>query len=184
MPETIHDTTKRRHLQAEQPADDWSSEVVPRLPKRLEEQAKVLKAFKRSREIRSASELLRGLLAYVYTVHSFQHLAIWSVLIGLAEVSANNWRKRLQRACAWGQWLLQEVLAVSNALAPWVLRAGIRRILLIDGTHLKCRGPLAQVWRVHTAFDLMRGRLTQLKVTDTHEAEHLEMFDAASREIW
>ena len=33
------------------------------------------------------------------------------------------------------------------------------------------------VWRVHTAFDLLAGRLTQLKVTDCHEGEHLEIFE-------
>ena len=31
--------------------------------------------------------------------------------------------------------------------------------------------------RVHTAFDLLAGRLTQIKVTDCHEGEHLEIFD-------
>ena len=33
------------------------------------------------------------------------------------------------------------------------------------------------VWRVHTAFDLLAGRLTQLKVTDQSVGEHLEIFE-------
>jgi hypothetical protein len=99
-------------------------------------------------------------------VHSFEHLSIWSVLLGMADVSANDWRKRLQGASAWLSWLLQEVLAASSAVSPWLVRGGWRRILLIDGTHLSCPGPLGMVWRVHTAFDLLAGRLTQLKVTD------------------
>jgi hypothetical protein len=153
MPSATHDTTPCKQLQEQGPSDDWSTEVLPRLPQGLEQEARAHQAFARSRQIRSASDLLRGLLAYVYTVHSFKHLAIWSVLIGLADVSANDWRKRLQRAAAWGQWLLQEVLASSSQVAPWLVRAGVRRVLLIDGTHLKCRGPLGLVWRVHTAFD-------------------------------
>jgi hypothetical protein len=56
--------------------------------------------------------------------------------------------------------------------------------LLVDGTHLKCFGPLGEVWRVHTAFDVLAGRLTQLKVTDMPEAEHLEVFDEASQGMW
>src|SRR5205807_1272350 len=59
----------------------------------------------------------------------------------------------------------------------WVGRAGVKRILLRDGTHWKCQGPKGMVWRVHTAFDLLAGRLTQVKVTDQHEGEHLEVFD-------
>src|SRR5215472_15997518 len=83
------------------PLDDWTREVVPRLPAHLEHQAKELKAFERHRQVSSATDLLRGLLAYVYAVHSFQHLSIWSVLVGVADVSANAWRKHLQRSSAW-----------------------------------------------------------------------------------
>src|ERR1700694_2574463 len=122
MPYQKHHTTAEENAQGTKSEDDWKTEVVPRLPAQLEEQARKLKAFERCREIGSAADLLRGLLAYVYTTHSFQHLSLWSVLIGLADVSATDWRKRLQRAAVWGQWLLQEVLASASAVAPWVAR--------------------------------------------------------------
>jgi Transposase DDE domain len=184
MPHRNHDTTTSERSQAAPcPADDWTREVVPRLPDDVQHQAMKLKAFERSRQIHSATDLLRGLLAYVYTVHSFQHLSIWSVLLGLADVSANDWRKRLQQASAWLSWLLQEVLAVSTQVSPWLVRGGWRRILLIDGTHFTCPGPLGMVWRVHTAFDLLAGRLTQLKVTDQHEGEHLEVFELQAGDL-
>jgi DDE family transposase len=184
MPRKPHDTTAYEPMQASPaPADEWAREVVSRLPEHTQQQARVLKAFERSRQIRSATDLLRGLLASVYTVHSFQHLSIWSVLVGVADVSATDWRKRLQRASAWLTWLLQEVLATSTAVSPWLLRAGWRRILLIDGTHFTCPGPLGMVWRVHTAFDLVAGRLTQLKVTDRQEGEHLEVFDLQAGDL-
>src|SRR5712672_3944792 len=177
MPKPLYHTTREQDRQASQSEDDWSKQVLPRLPAHLEEQAKKLKAFERSRQIGSATDLLRGLLAYVYTAHSFQHLSMWSVLVGVADVSANDWRKRLQKASAWLDWLLQEVLAMASGTSVWLVRAGVNRILLIDGTHWKCLGPKGMVWRVHTAFDLLAGRITQLKVTDQSEAEHLEVFD-------
>ena len=177
MPYQKHHMTREAYEQTVGDQDDWSKQVLPRLPANLEEQAMKLKAVERSRKISRASDLLRGLLAYVYTAHSFEHVSIWSVLLGVADVSANNWRKRLQKASQWLEWLLQEVLASSSAVSPWLGRAGVRRILLIDGTHWKCLGPQGIVWRVHTAFDLLAGRLTQIKVTDCHEGEHLEIFD-------
>ena len=184
MPRKTHDTTLNEALQATPAlADEWATEVVTRLPDNVQHQAMKLKAFKRSRQIGCATDLLRGLLAYVYTVHSFQHLSIWSVLVGLADVSANDWRKRLQHASAWLSWLLQEVLAVSTAASPWLVRGGWRRILLIDGTHVKCPGAQGMVWRVHTAFDLLAGRLTQLKVTDRQEGEHLEVFELQAGDL-
>jgi Transposase DDE domain len=177
MPHQKHNTITEENVQGIENQDDWTTEVVPRLPADLEEQAKKLKAFERSREISSATDLLRGLLAYVYTAQSFQHLGIWSVLRGLANISANAWRKHLRKASDWLDWLLQEVLAMTEPLSPWLPRGGLRRILLVDGTHWKCLGPQGIVMRVHTAFDLLAGRLTQIKVTDSHEGEHLEVFD-------
>ncbi|GAC1627964.1 MAG: hypothetical protein NVS4B11_25620 [Ktedonobacteraceae bacterium] len=177
MPYQKHSTIAEKRSQAHENQDDWAKEVVPRFPADVEEQAMKLKAFERSRKIGTATDLLRGLLAYVYTTHSFQHLSMWSVLLGLADVSANDWRKRLRKASAWLDWLLQEVLAMASPVSPWLVRAGLKRILLIDGTHWKCAGPLGSVWRVHSAFDLLAGRLTQVKVTDCSEGEHLEVFD-------
>jgi len=66
---------------------------------------------------------------------------------------------------------------MASGASLWLVRAGVKRILLIDGTHWKCFGPQGKIWRVHTAFDLLAGRLTQLKVTDCHEGEHLEIFE-------
>ena len=143
MPDQQHHTTREEKAQGTESQDDWQTEVVPRLPAQLEEQAKKLKAFERSREIGSATALLRGLLAYVYTTHSFQHLSMWSVLVGLADVSANAWRNHLRKASDWLDWLLLELLAIASPVSPWLLRAGLRRILLIDGTHWKCFGPEA-----------------------------------------
>lgn len=178
MPSPSYDKTKPEPLPTSHSlTEDWQQEIVPRLPANLQAQASTLKALRRRRQIGCATDLLRGLLAYVYTVHSFEHLSIWSVLIGVADISANDWRKRLRQASDWLTWLLQELLAASNAVSPWLVRNGLRRVLLVDGTHFKCLGPEGMIWRVHTAFDLLTGRLSQLKVTDTHEAEHLEVFD-------
>ncbi len=177
MPDQKYNTTTEEKGQGIERRDDWTTEVVPRLPTDLDEQAKKLKGFERRRSIGSATDLLRGLLAYVYTTNSFRHLGMWSVLIGLANVSANDWRKRLRKAGPWLDWLLQEVLAMAEPLSPWLPRTGLKRILLVDGSHWKCLGPQGMVMRVHTAFDLLSGRLTQVKVTDCHEGEHLEVFD-------
>jgi hypothetical protein len=177
MSDQKHHTTKEELGQENGCSDDWTKEVVPRLPAHLEEQARDLKAFERKRLIGTATDLLRGLLAYVYTTNSFKHLGMWSVLVGLADVSANDWRKRLRKASAWLDWLLQEVLAMAEPLSPWLMRSGARRILLVDATHWKCLGPKGIVMRVHTAFDLLSGQLTQVKVTDDKEGEHLEVFD-------
>ena len=177
MPKHSNSTIQEGKEQEIGKRDDWTKEMVPRLPKQIEEQARKLKAFERSREISSATDLLRGLLVYVFIVRSFQQLGKWSVLQGVADVSANDWRKRLRKGRDWLDWLLQELLAMAEPLSHQLVRGGLKRILLVDGTHWKCLGPQGIVMRVHTAFDLLTGRLAQVKVTDNHEGEHLEVFD-------
>ena len=58
MPRKTDDTTVNEALQATPAlADEWATEVVTRLPGNVQHQASVLKAFERSRQIRSATDL-------------------------------------------------------------------------------------------------------------------------------
>lgn len=184
MPRSEHDTTNPQLLQTESfDQQQWEHEVVPRLPNGWQEQAKALGAFVRVRELASASDLLRGVLAYVLQTHSFRHLGMWALLIGLADISEAAWRKRLSKARAWLSWLLLELLAIGVCTTPWLLEKGCRRVLLVDGTHLRCEGKDATVYRLHTAFDLVAGRLSEVQVTTTHVAEDWLLFQVGEGDL-
>jgi hypothetical protein len=124
--------------------DQWSREVVPRLPQQVNEQAKRLKAFVRRREVKSATDLLRGLLAYVLcgSAASFRRLGAWAMLIGLADMSETAWRQRLRKASAWLLWLLGELLAAPvEAQTSWLHGRTSGRVLLVDATRRPRNGP-------------------------------------------
>ena len=153
----------------------WEEDILPQLPADCEQQAKQLQAITRYREFTRASDLLRGLLAFVLCTSSLRQLGGWAVLIGLANISHVAWRAHLRQARTWLLWLLCELLAVTATPAQ-CQTPGVPRILLIDATRLKQPGGSGDDWRVHLGYELLGGRVVDVRVADRHTAEGLALF--------
>jgi len=151
----------------------WEQEVLSQLPAEAVQQAQTLRAFARAKKLKCVGDLLRGLLAYVLSVSSLRQLGAWAVLIDLANLSHVAWQKRLRSARAWLLWLLIELLTVT-APPPVVEQP---RVILIDATRLKEPGGCGDDWRLHLGYDLLAGRLLDVRVTDQHTAEGFTLFD-------
>jgi hypothetical protein len=173
MPQQAHDTLPPQSSQLQALIrDGWEQEVLSQLPADYEQRARQLGAFVRVRGLGCVADLLRGLLAYVLCAPSLRHLGSWAVLIGLANLSHVAWHKRLRRARAFLLWLLSDLLAVPAYPAP----VPAPRIVLVDATRLKEPGGTGDDWRVHLGYDLLAGRLLDVKVSDQHTAEGFTLF--------
>ena len=183
MSRSLDDTSQSEQVQqAALESDLWNTEVVPRLPPDLGTQARTLKAFVRVREVPSVTDLLRALLAYVVCAPSFQRVGAWAVLIGLADLSDSAWSRRLLKASAWLLWLLGDLLAVP-APPSWLHERTRSRVLLVDATRLRQPGGCGDDWRVHSGYDLLTGRLSEVTVTDQHTGESLAHFHLQPSDI-
>ncbi len=173
MPQPPHDSVPLLPMQLQALIqDEWEQQVLDRLPADYQEQARTQRAFGRARGLKSVGDLLRGLLAYVLCAPSFRHLGAWAVLIGLASLSHVAWQKRLRQARDWLLWLLASLLAVPVAAGGQARE----RIVLIDATRFKEPGGCGDDWRVHLGYDLVAGRLLDVKVSDQHTAEGFTLF--------
>jgi hypothetical protein len=152
----------------------WNEIVTTRLPENLEEQARVLKAWRRKRGLSQVTDLLRALLVYAVCQYSFRELGMWAVLKGIGALSERAWRKRLQASQDWIKWLLSELLGVHQRPAWLPAQAG--RVLVVDATRWKTPAGTGDDVRLHQCYDLQAGRMEQLEVTDRHQAESLSHF--------
>ncbi len=155
--------------------EGWDQEVLPQLPPTYVQQAEQLHALIRHREFQRVSDLLRGLLAYVLCAPSFRQMGGWAVLIGLANISHVVWRAHLRKARAWRLGLLCELLSVT-ATPAGSQPPSTPRILLIDATRLKQPGGSGDDWRVHLSYDLLCGRLVDVRVAQRQTAEAFTLF--------
>jgi len=158
--------------------DDWA-QMCARIPVDVEELAQEAKALQRKREVKSALDLLRLVLAYSVCDWSLRLVGAWATAIGLGHLSDVAVRKRLRNALAWlgrivGAWL-------QKRQGQMVRRAVCLR--LIDASTISQPGSQGTDWRLHAKFDLGAFSLTGIEITDASGGETLQRHAAQEGEI-
>lgn len=162
---------------------DWHS-VVARLGGAdvLAASARETKAFLRRREIATAVDLLRLVLAYCLGERGLRLTAAWAAAVGLVDISNVAVLNRLRRS---GDWLAFLVGQVLTAAAPEKTRG--RLIRIIDATTVPQAGRAAKkeskLWRIHSAFDLPHERFGHFELTDEEAGETLDRIPVVKGEI-
>ena len=164
-------------------SQDWHG-VVARLggAEALATTARETKAFVRPREIKTAVDLLRLILAYCLGEKGLRLTAAWAAAIGLVDISNVALLQRLRNCGDWLTLLIGQVLATAAPAA-----SGGRLIRIIDATSVPQAGSAAKrenkLWRMHCAFDLPRERFGHVELTDEREGERLDRIPVVEGEI-
>jgi hypothetical protein len=163
--------------------EDWQG-LVDRLggAEALAVSAHATKAFVRPREVKSAVELLRLVLAYCLGKHGLRLTAAWAAASGLADLSNVALLRRVRQCGEWFGVLIGHVLA---ARVPPASRGRLIRIL--DATAVPKAGAPAKrgngVWRIHSAFDLPSERFGAFELSDEKGSERLDRIPVMPGEI-
>ena len=161
-------------------SDEWLG-IVRRLggAERLTATARAHKAFLRSREVKSATDLLRLALMYGPGGQSLRVLAASAGADGVATLSDVALLNRLRGAADWLQALCVESLTGSARGAAEIGAA--RPIRIVDGSRLT--GPGKRAWRLHLSYDPCAGRLVEAQITTLQHGDRLDRLGVQPGEI-
>lgn len=144
--------------------------------------ARATRAFLRPREVKSATELLRLILAYCLGGLGLRSTAVWATSVGLADLSAVALLQRLGNSGDWLLHLVGELLASGTPPS-----AGGRLIRLLDATCVPKFGCDARsgngLWRLHCAFELPSERFSFCEMTDEKGSEQFDRVPVVAGEI-
>jgi hypothetical protein len=154
------------------------------LPEGLDEKAKELKVMTRSRQIKTADDLLTLNLLYVTGGGSFQNVSSMMRLTAGIDINKNAVRKRIMSSWPLLQWISQQICRTqgfSIAKPKWL---DGRSVILIDGTDVTLQSSEGTDYRLHYGFDLFRFECRQMELTTAKEGEKLARYAVRQGDIF
>lgn len=151
--------------------DKGWADLVDWLPPDLDEIAERTGALSRRRAVRSGADLLRLAFAYGPLGQSLRQVSTWAAMAGVAELSDVAVLKRLRSAVPFLDEVLRCLLQ-RRMVEPASAEMGLR-VRLIDATTVSAPGSKGTDWRVHVAYDVRRGEIDRIEITDETGGEHL-----------
>jgi hypothetical protein len=144
----------------------------------LERVGRDVGAFQRSREVKSAADLLQLLMLWSVAGCSLRQTAIIAEEAGLATISNVGLLKRFQRCLPFVNALLGRLLVGKAASIP-----DKYRVRLIDATTASAPGSKGTDYRIHLGLDLSTSAIDAVEVTDFKGGETFDRFVFAPNEI-
>jgi hypothetical protein len=163
-------------------ADEQWAAMLQMLPVGLdlEATAKETKALVRKREIKTASDLLRLVFAYVVCDWSLRLVGVWCAVLQLAHLSDTAILKRLRHCPAWLGKIIALLLEEDHVQLSQFPDVHVR---LMDATGASRPGSSGTDWVIHASLDLGRMCLDGVELTDAHGAETMARYPPQANEI-
>jgi hypothetical protein len=158
-------------------------QLTEHLPEGWEAAARTEGALLRSRNVKTAEELLRLCLLYLSEAGSFQTTSTLLEITSGIRLNKNAVRKRIQGSYEWLRWMAKQVLqrqGIGAQKPPWLEG---KRVLPVDASDMTLQGSISSDYRLHYAFDLFDCACAQLELTTFREGEKLTRYEVRSGDV-
>jgi len=149
-----------------------TQEIEKYLPERWEKAAREQGALTRSREIKTAGELLEVIMLYLTVGESFGTTAALLKLTTDMTLSKQAVRNRIAGSWPWLKWLCEEMCQEAGMRMPkpeWL----DREVIAADGSEMSLKGSKQGDYRLHCAFNIFKFTYRTIEITDIKEGEKL-----------
>jgi len=137
----------------------------------------------RSRNIKTAEELLALNMLYITNEGSFQMTSAGMKLMKGIEVNKNAAYKRIKASGEWLRWMAEELCAEQGATIPKPAFLGERKAKLVDASDETTKGKETDTWRLHYVFDLFAFQCASMELTSNKEGERLTRHTVSENDI-
>jgi hypothetical protein len=159
-------------------AGDWAR-VLEMIPVDIEESARTHQALQRCRKVRSGATLLRIVLAYALCDWSFRLTGAWAAIQEKVSLAPKVVRQRVMGSEEWLRYLVTQWLAQRGVVLP----VEAVRVRLVDASGVSAPGSTGTDWRLPLSFDLARGWIDGVEVTDARGGETLVRWEIREGDI-
>ncbi len=174
----------KHHTKKGEKKQDIFEYIREKFPHDIEESAKACGVIVRKRKLQSAYGLLQMIIAYVTLGWSQRLLAARAISAGIAHMSDQAWQKKFIKCEEWLMHLIRQTLPQSKELGKHFKCLTKRVVKLIDASIFAVQGESGTQLRLHTCYDLIRGCMDELLLTDHHTAESVLLFQIEQGAIY
>lgn len=158
-------------------------EIKEYLPKGWEEKARERGAITRSRNIKTAEELLALNMLYITNDGSFQMASAAMKLMKGIEVNKNAAYKRIKASGEWLREMAQDLCALQGAAIEKPKFLGNKQVKLVDASDETTKGKEKSIWRLHYVFNLFAFQCTRMELTTNKEGERITRHEVSENDI-
>lgn len=139
--------------------------------------AKKYGVIEKVRELRCARVLLQLLFIYAMGSMSFRAISAIAYIMGECNISDEAWRQRFNKCEAWLCYLLScSLIKYAPTQVHFCYFGQQMPVYLLDASTVKQVGKCGKELRLHTCYNLTRGAIEEVVITDNHTAEGTSLF--------
>jgi len=148
-------------------------EIKKYLPIGWEEKAIETGAICRSRNIKTAEELLALNMLYTTNNGSFQLASAGMELTKGISINKNASYKRIKGSWEWLRWMSKELCKNQGLKIEKPSFLGNKQVKLVDASDETTKGEKKTTWRLHYVFNLFEFECSDMELTSNAEGERL-----------